>query len=121
MDLNLFKLCSGLKFLGYLMILLVAAIIVVSYYAVVILTWGPHLLQGGFNSFLSFAIIAVFHFLVILPSPPFYFLFLPVYICSINTVRFHVYFFSQFALSDYLLLLPLSLGAAYYGFFFFSF
>lgn len=70
MDLNLFKLCSGLKFLGYLMILLVAAIISVSYYAVVILTWGPHLLQGGFNSFLSFAIIAVFHFLVILPSPP---------------------------------------------------
>ncbi|KAF7137633.1 hypothetical protein RHSIM_Rhsim07G0000800 [Rhododendron simsii] len=48
------------------MILLVAAIIVVSYYAVVILTWGPHLLQGGFNSFLSFAIIAVFHFLLVM-------------------------------------------------------
>lgn len=66
MDLNLFKLCSGLKFLGYFMILLVAAIIAVSYYAVVILTWGPKLLRGGFNSFLSFTIIAVFHFLLVM-------------------------------------------------------
>ncbi|KAH7863096.1 hypothetical protein Vadar_013247 [Vaccinium darrowii] len=84
MDLNLFKLCSGLKFLGYFMILLVAAIIAVSYYAVVILTWGPKLLQGGFNSFLSFTIIAVFHFLVIhrftRPLLP-YFILLFVSIC----------------------------------------
>uniref|UniRef100_A0A5B7C9X7 S-acyltransferase n=1 Tax=Davidia involucrata TaxID=16924 RepID=A0A5B7C9X7_DAVIN len=66
MDLNLFKFCSGLKFLGYFMILLVAAIIAVSYYAVVVLTWGPHLLDTGLKSFLSFAIIAIFHVLLVL-------------------------------------------------------
>ncbi|CAL5382379.1 unnamed protein product [Camellia sinensis] len=65
MDLNLFKLCSGLKFLGYLIIVLVAAIIAVSYYAVVILTWGPHLLDDPFTvtSFFSFTVILVFHLL----------------------------------------------------------
>ncbi|KAL6982156.1 protein S-acyltransferase [Sarracenia purpurea var. burkii] len=66
MDLNLFKLCSGLKILGYFMIVLVAAIIVVSYYAVVILTLGPQLFEGGFKSFLSFTIIVVFHVLLVL-------------------------------------------------------
>ncbi|XP_057464101.1 probable protein S-acyltransferase 12 isoform X1 [Actinidia eriantha] len=66
MDLNFFKLCSGLKFLGYFMIVLVAAIIAASYYAVVVITWGPQLLQGAFKSFLSFTIIAVFHVLLIL-------------------------------------------------------
>ncbi|GFY93536.1 DHHC-type zinc finger family protein [Actinidia rufa] len=45
MDLNFFKLCSGLKFLGYFMIVLVAAIIAAAYYAVVVITWGPQLLQ----------------------------------------------------------------------------
>ncbi|XP_047338089.1 probable protein S-acyltransferase 12 [Impatiens glandulifera] len=64
MDLNFFKLCSGLKFLGYFMIVLVAAIISVSYYAVVVINWGPLLLQGGLKSLLSIIIIAVFHFLL---------------------------------------------------------
>lgn len=66
MDINLFKFCSSLKSLGYLMILMVAAIIVVSYYAVVVVTWGPKLLVGGLDSVLSFAIIVVFHILLIL-------------------------------------------------------
>ncbi|CAH1420100.1 unnamed protein product [Lactuca virosa] len=66
MDLNVFKLCSGLKFLGYLMILLVAAIIAVSYYVVIVLTWGPQLSHGGFRSFLSFTIILLFHILLVL-------------------------------------------------------
>ncbi|KAI3711493.1 hypothetical protein L2E82_41617 [Cichorium intybus] len=66
MDLNVFKLCSGLKFLGYLMILLVAAIIAVSYYVVIVLTWGPQLSRGGFRSFLSFTIILFFHLLLVL-------------------------------------------------------
>ena len=64
MDINLFKFCSGLKALGYLMILMVAAIIVVSYYAVVVVTWGPKVLVGGAESVLSLAIIVVFHILV---------------------------------------------------------
>ena len=68
MDLNLFKLCSGLKFLGCLIIVLVAAIIAVSYYAVVILTWGPHLPDDPFTitSFFSFTVILVFHLLLLL-------------------------------------------------------
>ncbi|XP_038682923.1 probable protein S-acyltransferase 12 isoform X2 [Tripterygium wilfordii] len=66
MDINPFKICSGLKVLGYFMILLVAAIIGISYYAVVILTWGPQLLRGGFHSFLGFFIVIVSHILLIL-------------------------------------------------------
>ncbi|KAK9056099.1 hypothetical protein SSX86_027187 [Deinandra increscens subsp. villosa] len=66
MDLNFFKLCSGLKFLGYLMILLVAAIIAVSYYVVVILTWAPRLSHGGFTSLLSLIIVIVFHLLLVM-------------------------------------------------------
>ncbi|KAK9018525.1 hypothetical protein V6N11_001497 [Hibiscus sabdariffa] len=48
------------------MILLVAAIIGVSYYAVVLLTCGPDLLRGGYHSFLSFTIVIIFHVLLIL-------------------------------------------------------
>ncbi|KAI3741416.1 hypothetical protein L1987_59088 [Smallanthus sonchifolius] len=66
MDLNFFKLCSGLKFLGYLMILLVAAIIAVSYYVVVLLTCAPRLSHGGFTSFLSLIIIVLFHLLLVM-------------------------------------------------------
>ncbi|KAF9619901.1 hypothetical protein IFM89_009683 [Coptis chinensis] len=66
MALNLFKLCSGLRVLGYFMILLVGAIIAVSYYAVVVLAWGPRLLHGGMISVLAFFIVAVFHVLLVL-------------------------------------------------------
>ncbi|XP_057979806.1 probable protein S-acyltransferase 12 isoform X2 [Malania oleifera] len=66
MNLNPFKLCSGLKVLGYFMILLVAAIVAVSYYAVVVVSSGPHLLRGGLQSLLSFSIITVFHILLVL-------------------------------------------------------
>ncbi|XP_043726015.1 probable protein S-acyltransferase 12 [Telopea speciosissima] len=66
MDLNVFKFCSGLRCLGYLIILLVVALITLSYYAVVILTCGPHLLHGGLQSALYFSIVTVFHLLLIL-------------------------------------------------------
>ncbi|KAH9731311.1 putative protein S-acyltransferase 12 [Citrus sinensis] len=66
MDINLFKLCSGLKVLGYFMILLVAAIIAVSYYAVVVITCGPQLLRGGVHSFFGFSIIILFHILLVM-------------------------------------------------------
>ncbi|KAE8662440.1 putative protein S-acyltransferase 14 [Hibiscus syriacus] len=66
MEINLFKFCSGLRVLGYVMILLVASIIGVSYYAVVLLTRGPQLFRGGFHSLLSFTIVIVFHVLLVL-------------------------------------------------------
>ncbi|MED6181900.1 putative protein S-acyltransferase 12 [Stylosanthes scabra] len=61
---NLFKLCSALRVLGYLMILLFAAIVALSYYAVVIIAWGPLF----FRSFspLSFLILFLFHIFLIL-------------------------------------------------------
>ncbi|KAB2597883.1 protein S-acyltransferase 12 [Pyrus ussuriensis x Pyrus communis] len=66
MEINLFRLCSGLKIIGYFMILLVAAIISVSYYAIVVVTWGPELLRGGVHSFLAFFIIVMFHILLVM-------------------------------------------------------
>ncbi|XP_031393118.1 probable protein S-acyltransferase 12 isoform X2 [Punica granatum] len=66
MSIKCFNLCSGLRFLGYLMILLVAAIIAVSYCAVVVLSLGPPLLRGGLPSFLSFLLLFLFHLLLML-------------------------------------------------------
>ncbi|XP_048421385.1 probable protein S-acyltransferase 12 isoform X2 [Pyrus x bretschneideri] len=66
MKINLFRLCSGLKVIGYFMILLVAAIISVSYYTVVVVTWAPKLLHGGVHSFLAFFIIVMFHILLVM-------------------------------------------------------
>ncbi|XP_050235681.1 probable protein S-acyltransferase 12 [Mercurialis annua] len=66
MEINIFKLCSGLKVLGYLMIFLVAGIVAVSYYAVVIVTWGPKLLDGGAHSASAFFILIVFHILLVM-------------------------------------------------------
>lgn len=68
MDLNPFRLCSGLKFLGYFMVVLVLGLIAVSYVAVVLLTLGPHLLHGGSGAFFSFLLVALFHLLLVLLS-----------------------------------------------------
>ncbi|KAK8944418.1 putative S-acyltransferase [Platanthera zijinensis] len=65
-DFNPFRLCSGLRVLGYSMILLFVAIVAVSYYAVIIVAWGPRLLHGGPLSFLAFTIVILFHFLLVL-------------------------------------------------------
>ncbi|KAK8945473.1 putative S-acyltransferase [Platanthera guangdongensis] len=65
-DFNPFRLCSGLRVLGYSMILLFVAIVAVSYYAVIIVAWGPRLLHGGPLSFLAFTIVIIFHFLLVL-------------------------------------------------------
>ncbi|KAM7275880.1 hypothetical protein ACFE04_017746 [Oxalis oulophora] len=66
MELNFFKFCSGLRVLGYFMILLVVAIIAISYYAVIVLTVGPQLLSGGWHSLLSILLILLFHVLLAL-------------------------------------------------------
>ncbi|KAL5061338.1 hypothetical protein RYX36_032942 [Vicia faba] len=63
-NINLFKFCSFLRVFGYLMILLFAAIVSLTYYAVVFVTWGP-LLFPSF-SFLAFFILLIFHTLLVL-------------------------------------------------------
>ncbi|KAL4187441.1 hypothetical protein AMTRI_Chr09g39030 [Amborella trichopoda] len=61
---NFFKFCSGLRMFGYLMILLVIAIIGASYLAVVIISCGPQLFHGGFRAAISIFILVIFHFLL---------------------------------------------------------
>ncbi|PNT75178.1 hypothetical protein BRADI_1g28380v3 [Brachypodium distachyon] len=64
---NPFRACAGLRVLGYLMLALVAAIVAVSYYAVVVYAWGPLLLGGGGGSVAAAAIVlAAFHLLLIM-------------------------------------------------------
>lgn len=65
MGLNPFRLCSRLNFLGYFMILLLFALIALSYHAVVLLTLAPHL-HAGFKSFFYFLLLLLFHLLVFL-------------------------------------------------------
>ncbi|KAJ1390813.1 Palmitoyltransferase, DHHC domain [Sesbania bispinosa] len=62
-NINVFKLCSGLRVLGYFMILLFAAIVALTYYAVVFISWGPLLFH---SPFFAFSIIILFHILLIL-------------------------------------------------------
>ncbi|GAB2224088.1 hypothetical protein Droror1_Dr00004835 [Drosera rotundifolia] len=63
---NLFKCCSFLRPLGYLMILFVFAIVGVSYYAVVVLVWGPVVVRGGARGVVSVLVLIVFHVLLTL-------------------------------------------------------
>ncbi|KAJ4905533.1 putative protein S-acyltransferase 12 [Raphanus sativus] len=65
---NLFRFCSGLKVLGYFMILLVFAVVAVSYNAVVVNTWWPILIESshGALSALACLIISLFHFLLVM-------------------------------------------------------
>lgn len=66
---NPFRACAGLRGLGYLMVALVAAIVALSYYAVVVYAWGPMLLAGGAAAAGAAAVIAAFHILVSAPLP----------------------------------------------------
>ncbi|XP_027336235.1 probable protein S-acyltransferase 12 isoform X2 [Abrus precatorius] len=68
-NINLFKLCSNLSVVGYLMILLFGAIVALTYYAVVLITWGPLLFRSPFvlsSFFLALSILTLFHILLIL-------------------------------------------------------
>ncbi|URE01368.1 DHHC palmitoyltransferase [Musa troglodytarum] len=60
---NPFRLCSALRVLGSFMVFLVLAIVTLSYYAVVVVAWGPRLSHGFPVSVLASAIIVVFHLL----------------------------------------------------------
>lgn len=63
---NIFRLCRGLRALGSFMILAVLAIVAVSYYAVVISTYGPQLLQGGTSLAVALPILIIFHILLVM-------------------------------------------------------
>ena len=65
MHFNAFALCaSPLKAVGSLMVLFVLAIIAATYYAVVIVSYGPALFLGGLHTLASIFIIVVLHALV---------------------------------------------------------
>lgn len=65
---NAFKLCTALRALGYVMVLVVVAIVGLTYYAVVLVNYLPSILSGGVNFVIAFPLLILFHFLVI-PVP----------------------------------------------------
>lgn len=66
---NAFKLCTALRALGYVMVLVVVAIVGLTYYAVVLVNYLPSILSGGVNFVIAFPLLILFHFLVIPVSP----------------------------------------------------
>ncbi|VFQ85961.1 unnamed protein product [Cuscuta campestris] len=65
MSWNIFRFCTALRGLGSIMILLVLGVVGVTYYAVVIVTYGPLLAGAGAIGILtSFAVLVLFHFLL---------------------------------------------------------
>ncbi|XP_051145301.1 probable protein S-acyltransferase 14 [Andrographis paniculata] len=63
---NVFKFCTALRGLGSIMILLVLAVVGVSYYAVVITTYGPGLAAGGLDSLIAVVVLILFHSLLVM-------------------------------------------------------
>uniref|UniRef100_A0A803KYV2 Uncharacterized protein n=1 Tax=Chenopodium quinoa TaxID=63459 RepID=A0A803KYV2_CHEQI len=58
---NVFRFCTALRGLGSIMILLVLGVVGVTYYAVVLTTYGPALFDGGLDTLTSFAVLLPFH------------------------------------------------------------
>ncbi|KAL0904973.1 hypothetical protein M5K25_027140 [Dendrobium thyrsiflorum] len=63
---NVFKLCTLLRGLGSVMILLVLSVVGFTYYAVVVTNYWPAVLAGGANSYSSVAILILFHVLLVM-------------------------------------------------------
>ncbi|KAL6007961.1 hypothetical protein ACLOJK_033466 [Asimina triloba] len=63
---NVFKFCSVLRGLGSVMILLVAAIVGVSYYAIVVTNYGPALIRGGIDTVIALCVLIPFHGLLVM-------------------------------------------------------
>ncbi|CAL0306162.1 unnamed protein product [Lupinus luteus] len=61
---NVFKFCTALRALGSIMILLVLGVVGVTYYAVVLNTYGPALYAGGFDFLIAFVVLILFHTLL---------------------------------------------------------
>ncbi|KAG0568950.1 hypothetical protein M758_6G051500 [Ceratodon purpureus] len=58
---NVFKFCTGLKAVGSIMVLVVLAVVGVSYYAVVITNYGPEVVKGGSTAFTALLVLFLFH------------------------------------------------------------
>ncbi|OVA07666.1 zinc finger protein [Macleaya cordata] len=63
---NVFKFCTVLRSLGSVMILLVLGVIGVTYYAVVLTNYFPLLYDGGLESVAAFAVLLLFHCLLVM-------------------------------------------------------
>lgn len=64
MAVNVFKYCTGLRAIGYVMILVVLGIVGLSYYAVVIACYGPQILLGGLKALGAVVVLLIFHVLL---------------------------------------------------------
>ncbi len=61
---NVFKFCTGLKVVGSVMIVVVLAVVGVSYYAVVISIYAPQVIKGGSEAAVALILVILFHVLV---------------------------------------------------------
>lgn len=61
---NVFRFCTGLKAVGSIMVLVVLAVVGVSYYAVVITNYGPEVVKGGSATFTALLVVFLFHVLL---------------------------------------------------------
>lgn len=61
---NVFKFCTGLRVVGSIMILVVLAVVSVSYYAVVVSNYGLEILKGGSHTAIAMVVLLLFHGLV---------------------------------------------------------
>lgn len=68
---NVFRFCTALRGLGFVMVLLVLGVVGVSYYAVVLINYGPELVHHGAgltDVLVAFGILVLFHALVSIKS-----------------------------------------------------
>ncbi|KAL2631960.1 hypothetical protein R1flu_016646 [Riccia fluitans] len=61
---NVFKFCTGLRVVGSVMILVVLAVVGVSYYAVVISNYALEVLKGGSHTAIGLTVLILFHTLL---------------------------------------------------------
>ncbi len=61
---NVFKFCTGLKVVGSVMIIVVLAVVGVSYYSVVISIYAPQVIKGGSEAAVALIVVILFHVLV---------------------------------------------------------
>ncbi|CAK9877847.1 unnamed protein product [Sphagnum jensenii] len=61
---NVFKLCTGLKVVGSVMILVVLSVVGVSYYAVVVANYVPQVWKGASATATALLVLILFHFLL---------------------------------------------------------